>query len=141
MEYENQDMQYDNLSFPVRVITVKSGMQLIQWEENNTFHRTWMKDNQVFKDQTGTYVADPHVGIPYGFDFTELVELKTTPEILDRELKRRGVWTLAELRSNPAALTGALQAAYGVTRATILENAEKYEKEMRNPLAEEVEES
>lgn len=146
MEYENQDMPVDVAEEPkpremnevieVRAITKKGGMMLAQWEQDDRLHRAWFRDSDMTKIGESYYVVDPHVGIPYGFDFTELVELKTTPKVLDRELKRRGIWTLDDLRADPAALSSAIQAAYGVTRGTILQKAEEYEKELRKSLSE-----
>lgn len=140
MEYENQDTQdrYELVMMPeVAIKGKKAGMMLIQWEEDNTLHRSWVTSEQVVENPDGRfYAVDPHVGVPYGFDFTKLVTLKTTAKVLDREIKRREIWTLEDLRANPAALVSAIQAAYGVTRATILQKAEEYAKQLSKDLEE-----
>lgn len=78
--------------------------------------------------QTPT-VSKPERGIPYGVDFSALVTLSANSKNLDEELKRRGIWTVADLRANPLEVMGALQATYGIDLAALLQAAKQYEAE------------
>ena len=49
---------------------------------------------------------------------------------IERELKRRGIWTIEELRTRPNEVIGALKDAYGLDLAALLQAAKVYEKDM-----------
>lgn len=110
----------------VRVISSTNGMSLVEWLKHGDFHRSWVKADEIEEDDEGNKsVADPQAGVPYGFNFARLVKLETTPQLVNRELHRAGIWTLDDLRANPQGALGAIQAAYGVTLSSILVQAEK----------------
>lgn len=112
----------------VTVVRTKGGLSLIEWkDENDIPQRAWVKAESILE---GSVVVNPESGVPYGLDFTQMVELKTTPEDVNREMRKAGIWTLHDLRANPQGALGALMAAYGGTFSTILKAANRMEKEL-----------
>lgn len=80
------------------------------------------------RDGRGAECEHPEWGIPYGEDFSALVNPAATGESIDRELKRAGIWTVEDLLANPNGAAGALQRAYGVDLAALLGAARAIQK-------------
>lgn len=119
----------------VIVISHKNDLSLVEWTaQSGRIHRNWLKtkDIDIASDGTATTV-DPGSGVPYGFDFARIIKMETTPQVLDTELKKAGIWTAEDLRARPAAALGALTAAYGVTLGSLLEAVAVHEKDLKQP--------
>lgn len=69
------------------------------------------------------------LGIPYGLPWEELCVLRVTPERIAANLRRRGIWTAADLRKDPNGALTAIRDAYGVDLAALRIAAEQYDKE------------
>lgn len=119
----------------VTVISHNNNLTLVEWSTGSgRIHRNWLKtkDIDIASDGTAT-TADPGSGVPYGFDFARIVRLETTPQVLDTELKKAGIWTAEDIRARPAAALGAITAAYGLTLGSLLEAVSAHEKDLKNP--------
>lgn len=117
----------------VQIIQGNNDLVLVQWTNSyNILQRSWV-DRRDLVDEVGrsAKVANPERGYPYGVEFWRIVKLEATSKDLDRELKQRGIWTLADLRARPNEVVGALVAAYGVDLAAMFQAANMYEKELK----------
>lgn len=116
----------------VRVVQQERDLLLVAWTERGKSKRAWVTpDMVVTKTDNVATVTDPGAGVPYGVEWHRLIELgETTPRKVEEELHRRGIWTIADLRNRPQDVVGALQAAYGLSRAQLLQAAERYENEL-----------
>jgi len=114
----------------VRIIRRKNALCLIEWvDENGYFHRGWISDKYVsFGSGNEGTVRDPNMSVPYGIPWRELVSLNATPLDLEKELNRRGIWTIEELRNNPQGAQSAIQSVYGMDFASLLNSVKAYEK-------------
>lgn len=110
----------------VQIIRRKNGLVLVQWEEAERLSRAWVLEDWL----SGNQADRPERGIPYGVDFSRLVVLQASAQTLDTELKRRGIWTLADLRADAQAVLGALQATYGIDLAALFQAAKHFESEV-----------
>lgn len=111
----------------VKLILNKGGMSLVEWKagDDKMPTRSWVKASDVEGDQ----VEHPEHGVPYGLDFSRMIQLETvTPRDIMRELRKVGIWTVADLRDNPNLAVGAITSAYGMTLSTILQAVERSEK-------------
>jgi hypothetical protein len=116
----------------VRVVRQERDLMLVDWNDGTRSKRAWVTpDMVVTKTDNVATVRDPNAGQPYGVDWSRLVELETTPTTVENELKSRGIWTLEDLRRNPVEVVSAIQAAYGFTRAKLLQAAERYEENLK----------
>ena len=114
-----------------KIIQRKNGIMLVEWTDQATPHRSWVTPDMIVEESGTTAIIDnPAAGIPYGVDFTRLIVLSTTPEDIDREFKRRGIWTIADLRARPQEAVGAIQAAYRLDLGRVLQAAKAYEDGM-----------
>jgi len=114
----------------VRIIRRKNGTCLIEWMVGENTFRGWVPDSEV-SDISGTtgLVEQPDVAVPYtGAPWRELASMTATPIDLERELRRRGIWTIEDLRANPNIAQAAIQSVYGYDLAALLNNAARHEK-------------
>lgn len=111
------------------VIARKNDLLLVEWEERGSISRAWVTPDMVLENKGPTAtVVNPKAGIPYGMDWTRVGPMGVTPNDIDRELKRRGIWTIEDLRSKPNEVIGALQAAYGLDLARLLTWAKEFQR-------------
>lgn len=117
----------------VQIVRQERDLILVEWRERNKSKRTWVTpDMIVTKTDNVATVTNPGGGIPYGVEWHRLIDLgETTPRKVEEELHRRGIWTIADLRSNPQEIVSALQSAYGFSRAQLLQAAERYENDLK----------
>lgn len=117
----------DRMGTEVTPIRRKGGLTLVQWRRGSKLHRNWVPDGDVVQDGELFVVDKPSAGIPYGQNFAKLLTPSVTPDAIDAELKRRGIWTIQDLRANPNSALGALQAAYGIDLAQLFQAAAAFE--------------
>jgi hypothetical protein len=65
------------------------------------------------------------LGIEYGEPWEELWTPQVTPEAVATALRRRGLWTVEDLRREPGKAVAALQSVYGLDLSTLLAIAER----------------
>ena len=114
-----------------KIVQRKNGITLVEWTDQATPKRAWVTPDMIVEEAGTSAVVDkPDAGIPYGVDFSHLIVLSTTPEDIDREFKRRGIWTIADLRARPQEAVSAIQAAYRLDLGRVLQAAKAYEDGM-----------
>lgn len=116
----------------VQVARRKNGLLLVEWQDDGLPKRAWVTQEMVVQDHGDTAdVDEPNAGIPYGVEFWRLLQPeKVTAKDLDKELKRRGIWTVADLRANPNVALSAIATVYGINLSALLQAADKYEKDL-----------
>lgn len=96
-----------------RVILRKNNLTLVQWGDGEELRRAWVTPEMIESvNGENAQVIAPGRGLPYGEDWAALVTLTATPTQVDRELKRAGIWTLADLEARPNEALGAVLAAF-----------------------------
>lgn len=119
-------------SVETRVLQQDRDLLLVEWHDGRKLRRAWVTADMVeAKTDNAATVLSPGEGIPYGMEWSRLIELTTTPAAIEQELHRLGIWTLADLRSNPQQVVAAIQAAYGFARGQLLQAAERYEEKLK----------
>lgn len=109
----------------VRVVQRRGESALVEWLDGEQQIRATIPVTAVVDDLVAEDVLA--AGIPYGVPWGELVQLTATPEAVQAELYRVGVWTVEDLRRNPQLALGALQRVYGVDLAALMRAAKEYE--------------
>lgn len=127
----------DKLGTKVTPIRNKGGKTLVEWTYAQRLHRSWIPSDAVQQDGEEYRVERPSAGIPYGHNFAKLLTISATPDAIDAELKRRGIWTIEDLRARPNSALGALQSVYGVDMAALFQAADMYEAEEKRAAARE----
>lgn len=127
----------DRLGTKVTVIRNKDGKSLVEWTYGQKLHRSWVPSDDVRTEGGESRVERPSAGVPYGHNFTKSLTFSVTPDAIDAELKRRGIWTIEDLRARPNSALGALQTVYGVDMAALFQAADKFEAEEKRAAARE----
>ena len=78
-----------------------------------------LKGNKVSADEL-------ELGVDYGVPWASELNMKATPQRVENNLHRMGIWTSDDAFSHPDIVMGAIQAAYGVELASIFAAATKY---------------
>lgn len=114
----------------VQIISRKSGLILVEWTDTDSnLRRNWVKPDMVKESGPSPEVDRPARGIPHGMDFSRLITLSATSQHWNNALKRRGIWTIADLKARPQEALGALHDAYGIDLAAIYQAVKFYEQE------------
>lgn len=101
----------------VRIISRRDDLSLVQWSQGGIPQRAWVTPDMIVSvdEKNGkAMVESPKAGIPYGVEWSRIVELNVSPEEMEKNLKAQGIWTVADLRNNPDGARAALQATYGI---------------------------
>lgn len=112
----------------VRLLSKQDGTALIELIIDGNIRRGFVPE-EVLQDDNTLDDALISLVVPYGLDWEFILENaigQVTPQRLAAELRRVGLWTLQDLRSNPQAAFGALQAVYGLDLSTLIRTAEDY---------------
>jgi hypothetical protein len=107
----------------VRVVTRKDGWCLVAWTDAAGMpQRSWVVEDHTVADSWGEVeVEDPAAGIPYGFDFSQIPIRNISSVELCAELRRRGLWTIEDVKTNAQAAVAALLTVAGITWAGFLD--------------------
>lgn len=111
-----------------KIIHEREGMVLIEWQSASGLARALVTHNmlQTREGRAATVIA-PERGIPYGVPWEYVLpDMQATRGRLADELRRRGIWTVEDLRAHPQEIMGALTSVYGVDLAAILNAAKDY---------------
>ena len=104
----------------VRIILRKNDLALVQWYVGNTPSRAWITPDMIVSENGDEAIVDsPEAGIPYGMEWSKMIELNATSKDLEANLRKQGIWTVADLREHPEGVRSALQATYGIDAATL----------------------
>lgn len=112
----------------VKVLDVQNGTAQIELIIDGDIKRGLVPE-EVLQDNNTLDDALVSLVVPYGLDWEYILEDAIghiTPQRLAAELRRVGLWTIQDLRANPQAAFGALQAVYGLDFSALLRSAEDY---------------
>jgi hypothetical protein len=110
----------------VRIIARKGETVLVEWVAGEDLRRSVVPAGIVTVDETGqAWCEAPEQGIAYGWPWEQLIVLQATPEQMARELRKRGIWTVADLKANAMAAVAAFQTVYGWDVSRLLVELEK----------------
>lgn len=111
----------------VEVIRKKGQAALVQWVEGGSVRRGSIPLDALQGDMVDQKMLQ--MAIPAGFPWASIIELSVTPQIIEENLHRVGIWDLDDLLKNPQAAVGALQAAYKVDVAHLTKQARLFKKQ------------
>jgi hypothetical protein len=98
---------------------------LVQWCQDEDYFRAYVPISEVVGNQCPKDVLAQ--GIPYGIRWSQYLDVPIiTPQLLERELHRRGVWTVGDLTIRRKSVQTAIRQVVG---SAILEAVERFKKE------------
>lgn len=116
----------------VRLIRHEGTLALIEWFESGEPRRSLVPKSEVAVTGDSAFCPHPEWGIPYGVKWSEWIELnQPTPQDLERELYRVGIWTPDDLQRNPQAAIGALMTVYGADLGALNQAAKSFRQQQK----------
>lgn len=110
----------------VRVVAQEGESALAEWAEEGDLRRAYVP---VGKVEGGRCDLDAlNAGITYGVPWEDLIDVSgLTREAVGRELRRKGFWTSADINDNMRIVQRAVNAATGLSAASLYTLAREYE--------------
>ena len=107
----------------VKILQQSGHSVLVEYLEKGKLKRATIPPDTIKEGQVSQYSLK--LGIPYGLPWAELITLKASPERLQEELHRIGIWTAEDALQNAQGVLGAIQATYGTDMSKIMAIAKK----------------
>lgn len=111
----------------VKVLSEDHGISFIEWIEGDMPRRGTIPSGAI----NGANVDDAllSLAVPYGIEWEVIVPdtaLQHSSEVLARELRRHGFWTVADLRARPQVAIAVIQDVLAVNYHMLLSYAEAH---------------
>lgn len=103
---------------PIKIIQQQDQSALVEWLEKGKSKRATIPVSAIREGQVSSY--NLKLGIPYGLPWSEIIDLGATPEKLEQELHRVGIWTADDALQNANQVLGAIQATYSIDLGKIM---------------------
>jgi len=113
----------------VRLISKQRQAALIEWwsEEDDNYFRSVVPLNSLQGEGDGLQCDMAEQGIPQGVPWSEIsIDRMFNPHVLEKELRRVGVWSYEDINNNPQAVVNALQKAMGIGLQEVKSFAKNY---------------
>ncbi len=110
----------------VRVVAQEGESALVEWAEEGDLRRAYVPVGKIEGGRCS--MDDLNAGIPYGVPWEDLIDVSgLTREAVGREMRRKGFWTSADINENMRTVQRAINAATGLTAASLYTLAREYE--------------
>lgn len=112
------------MSVKAKVITAHNDITLVEWiDKAGRYLRAWVTPDMIeLIEGQSAQINNPEMGIPYGQNWSELIEQSITPEMVENSLRKSGIWTMEDLQSRPNEVHGAVIATAGAVLQGLLSN-------------------
>lgn len=112
----------------VSVLRTEGMSALVEWydDEADELKRAYVPRNEVSNGACSDTVLKN--GIPYGLPWAKFLEVTMTPQDLQRELRRIGLWTLDDFATKGPQVFGAIHRASGINLPFLKKAALNYLK-------------
>ena len=115
----------------IRVIFRKKMATLIEYMEDGVPYRISVQSSSIISKEGSSYVPRELLdqGLPYGVPWSQKIVLsEITPESLEIELHKAGIWTAEDALKNSSTVQSALLSALRITLSDILKIAKENQK-------------
>ncbi len=106
----------------VKLIGRKNAAALVEYTDNGQTKRVTVPFSVIKGDEVDRRQLS--YGIPYGAPWAELIKLSATPQLIEEELHKRGIWTAQDALDKPQDVIVAVHAAYGLDVAAVTRAAQ-----------------
>lgn len=113
----------------ISIKIIQSGGQssLVEWyDPDRGMLRAYVPTPELSNGKCSRDVLD--AGIPYGIPWSEIVSVFLSPETIQRELRRIGIWDEDDLLKKASQVIGAVNRATGINFATLKNAVTNFKK-------------
>lgn len=103
---------------PVRIINQQGLTALVEWMAGDDYKRAFVPLEAVTEGVCAEDVLAQ--GVSYGVAWEDFIKVQATPQRIARELRRYGVWTLADLQQRIATAKAAAWEACSLDLAALI---------------------
>jgi hypothetical protein len=107
----------------VKIISRQGQSALVEFTKNDRLQRATVPVEDIVDSQISDYKLK--LGIPYGIEWSKYIKLEATPQDLEQNLRRAGIWTKQDALTNAQRVLGAIQKTYQVDLGTLLRIAKE----------------
>jgi hypothetical protein len=107
----------------VKIISQRGQSALVEYHEGDKLKRATIPMADIMDNKVSSYKL--HLGISYGVEWAKYVTLQATPEQLQENLRRAGIWTKEDALTNAGKVLGVIQATYQLDLGTLLRIAKE----------------
>lgn len=107
----------------IKIISRRKQSALVEFIKNDRLQRATVPVGDIVEDQISDYKLK--LAIPYGIEWSKYIRLEATPQDLEQNLRRVGIWTKEDALNNAQRVLGAIQATYQVDLGTLLRIAKE----------------
>ena len=116
-------MRYEEGILQIRVISRSGSSALIEWVGEDGYpRRSIVPEGIITGSGKNLQCENPEEGIPYGEPWATFAEATLDAVLLENLLHKSGIWTAADLASNPGAVLDAFRSAYAMDAQKLREN-------------------
>lgn len=106
-ECERQDEM-----IPVRIVKEDGMTVLAEYQDDETLRRCYLPFGLIEDGKVAA--SELEAALTYGFPFEEVIKPEVTPERIAACLRKRGLWTIEDVKRQPNMVILALQEAYAI---------------------------
>jgi len=107
----------------IKVISQRGQSALVEYIKDGVLKRVTIPTKDIVDGQISNYKLK--LGIPYGIEWSKYIRLDATPQDLEQNLRRAGIWTKEDALQNAQRVLGAIQATYQVDLGAIMRIAKE----------------
>jgi len=107
----------------VRLIGRKGPTALVEWQVGDDYARAHIPPEKIENGKVDANALE--AGIPYGVPWEDFLRIEVTAEMVARELRRMGIFTLADLKEQAPAAKRAVQEAVAFDIGELIRAAEQ----------------
>lgn len=107
----------------IKIISKRKQSALVEFIKSGELQRVTVPLADIVDGQISDYKLK--LGIPYGIEWSKYITLDATPQDLEQNLRRVGIWTKEDALNNAQRVLGAIQATYQLDLGTLLRIAKE----------------
>ena len=100
---ENSEERKPTVTVKVKVLDIANGTALVEWIKDSVIFRAYLPAKKLNGDEVGE--DELKKSVPYGDDL-KVAFMPIDPAVLERELNKRGIWTIDDVEQNSVMVHG-----------------------------------
>ena len=100
---ESGESPKPTVTVKVKILDIANGTALVEWIKDSVIFRAYLPAKKLIDDEVGE--DELKKSVPYGDDL-KVAFMPIDPAVLEKELNKRGIWTIADVEQNVSMVHG-----------------------------------